>query len=146
MLPVDESILKPQQVVIVILVELRIQLGTLVSALRDANRAVSYQVQDGNLHHTLVKVCCPILDNLDSDNFLCLQILALHHLAKGSLAKNIENQIAVPRNLSKLVGLTIEICILMTSLVRAEYIVYIEDIVAILVIEPIVLDSLAGLC
>lgn len=55
-----------------------------------------YQVKDGNLHHTLIEVCCPVLDNLHRYNFLCLEILTFDDLAKGALAEHIEDQIAVP--------------------------------------------------
>lgn len=61
-----------------------------------------YQVQNGHLHHALVEVCRPIFDNLDGDDFLGLQVLALDHLSKGALSKHIQDEISIPiRKLSK---------------------------------------------
>lgn len=60
----------------------------------------TYQIQNRYLHHTLIEVCCTVLDNLDSNDFLRLEILALHNLAKGSLTQHIENEIPVSMSAS----------------------------------------------
>lgn len=44
-----------------------------------------YQVEHRDLHHTLVEVGCPVLDDLHSDHLLCLQILAFYDLPKRTL-------------------------------------------------------------
>lgn len=85
------------------------------------------QVQNRDLHHTLVKVRGSILDDLYCYDLLCLEILTFHHLSKSALPKHIENKIAV----------------LMARLLGTKYVVYVENIVAILVIEPIILRPLA---
>lgn len=55
-----------------------------------------YQVQNGHLHHALVEIRCPVLDNLDGDYLLRLQVLTLDDLAKSALSKNIQYEISVP--------------------------------------------------
>lgn len=57
---------------------------------------MTHQVEYRHLHHTLVKIGCPILDNLDCDNLLRFEILTLDDLSKSSLAKHIQDQISVP--------------------------------------------------
>lgn len=59
----------------------------------------SYQIQHRHLHHTLIEIRRLVFDNLDSDNFLGLQILTFHDLPKGSLAQYVENEVAVPMRL-----------------------------------------------
>lgn len=55
-----------------------------------------YQVQNRDLHHTLVEVGRAIFDNLDGNNFLGLEVLTFDNLAKGTLAQNVENKVSVP--------------------------------------------------
>lgn len=57
----------------------------------------TYQIQNRHFHHTLVKICRLIFDDLDGYNLLRFQILAFHNLPEGSLAQNIENQVAIPK-------------------------------------------------
>ena len=75
----DKCVSETEQMVVVILVELTVE-----------------QVQHRHLHHTLIEVCSPVLDDLDGNDFLCLQILTLDHLSEGTLTKHIENEISVP--------------------------------------------------
>lgn len=56
----------------------------------------TYQVQNRHLHHTLVEVRSAVLDNLDSDNFLGLEVLTFDDLAEGSLTQNVQDQIPIP--------------------------------------------------
>lgn len=86
-----------------------------------------YQIEDRHLHHTLVEVCCPVFDDLDSYNFLCLQILTLHNLPESALTKNVKDEVAI----------------LMPCLLRAKYVVDIKNVIAIVVVEAIVLSALA---
>lgn len=96
MLPVDERILESQQMVVVVLVELRVEL-VIVSTENQVNVLVTtYQVQDRHFHHTLIKVRSSVLDDLDCHHFLCLQILAFDNLTKSSLTQHVKNQIPVP--------------------------------------------------
>ena len=78
MLSVDECILQPQKMMVIILVQFLIE-----------------QVKDRNLHHALIEIGGSILDNLDRDHLLRLQILAFDYLAEGSLAKNIEYEVPI---------------------------------------------------
>lgn len=57
---------------------------------------MAYQIQYGDFHHTLIEVRRLVLDDLDSHHFLRLQVLALYHLTKSTLAQHIENEIPVP--------------------------------------------------
>lgn len=56
----------------------------------------THQIQDRHLHHTLIEVCCFVLDDLDGDHFLRLQILAFDNLPKSALTQHIEDEIPVP--------------------------------------------------
>lgn len=47
---------------------------------------VTYQVKDRHLHHALVEVRSPVLDDLDGNNLLGLQILTLDDLPECALA------------------------------------------------------------
>lgn len=58
--------------------------------------AVTYQIQDGHLHHALVEIGRAVLDDLDGDNLLGLQILALDDLTECALAEHVKNKVAVP--------------------------------------------------
>lgn len=54
------------------------------------------QVQHRHLHHALVEVGCPILDDLHCHHFLCLKILTLDDLTKCALPKDIKNEVSIP--------------------------------------------------
>ena len=75
----DECVSETEQMVVVILVELAVE-----------------QIQHRDLHHTLIEVGSPVLDDLDGNDFLRLQILTLDHLSEGTLTKHIENEVPVP--------------------------------------------------
>lgn len=55
----------------------------------------AYQIEDRHLHHALVEVCGAVLDDLDGNDLLCLQILALDDLTKGALSENVEDQVTI---------------------------------------------------
>lgn len=55
----------------------------------------AYQIKDRYLHHALIKVGRAIFNDFDGDDFLRLQVLTFHDLAKCSLAKNIQNEIPI---------------------------------------------------
>jgi hypothetical protein len=94
MLPVYKRVLQPQQVVVVVLIHRLIELN-ICQQVGESSR-VSYEIQNGHLHHTLIEVRRPVLDDLDRDNLLGPEILALDHLSKRSLAQNVQNEVAVP--------------------------------------------------
>ena len=50
--------------------------------------------QNRNLHGSLVEVCGFILDHLHCNDLHCLHILALYHLCKRPLAKDVEYQVS----------------------------------------------------
>ena len=126
MLPVDECVLESQKMMVVILVHLFIQLRH-VSLAYTCLSWDTHQIKHRHLHHTLVEVCCPVLDDLYCDNLLCLQILALDDLSEGTLTQHIQNQIAV----------------LVPRFFRSQDVVHVENIIAVLVVIAIVLDTLA---
>ena len=111
-LAMDECISQAQKMVIIVLIELAV-----------------YQIEDRHFHHTLIKVCCPVLDDLDCDNLLSLQVLTLDDLTECSLAEDIQNEIAI----------------LMPSLLRTKYVVDVQDVIAVIVVEAIVLGAFARL-
>lgn len=99
MLAVDEGVPEAEKVMVIVLVQLGVELYSLVrrriksGTWEGTGRA--YQVQDRNLHHTLVKVRRPVLNDLDGDHLLRLQVLALNDLTESALPKDIENEITV---------------------------------------------------
>lgn len=93
---VYEGVFQPQQMMIIVLVELRIELYRCQRRAQDHDPARSYQVQNRDLHHALVEVSSAILDDLHGNNLLCLEILAFHDLAECSLAQNVQYQIPIP--------------------------------------------------
>ena len=128
MLPVDECVLESQKMMVVILVHLFIQLRH-VSLAYTCLSWDTHQIKHRHLHHTLVEVCCPVLDDLYCDNLLCLQILALDDLTESTLTKNIQDEVPV----------------LVVRLLRAQNVIDVQDVVAVLVIVTIILDALARL-
>ena len=54
---------------------------------------VTYQLQYGHLHHTLVEVRWLVFDDLNCDNLVRLHVLAFHDLTKCSLTEDIENEV-----------------------------------------------------
>ena len=50
--------------------------------------------QNRNLHGSLVEVCWFILDHLYCNDLHCLHILALYHLRKRPLTKDVEYQVS----------------------------------------------------
>ena len=83
-LAMDKCVSETEQMVVVILVELAVE-----------------QIQHRHLHHTLIEVGSAVLDNLDGNDFLCLQILTLDHLSEGTLTKHIENEVPVPERYTR---------------------------------------------
>ena len=51
----------------------------------------TYKIQHGHFHHTLVEIGSSVLDDLDSHDFLSLEILTLDDLPECALAEDIEN-------------------------------------------------------
>lgn len=105
----------------------------------------TYQIQHRYFHHTLVKVGGSVLDDLDSHHLLRLQILTFDDLSESTLAEDIENEVTVPVT-CQLTGSSETSkrgSILVPSLVRPQYIVHIENIVAVFVVVSIVLHPLA---
>ena len=103
----------------------------------------SYEIQNGHLHHTLIEVRRPVLDNLDRNNLLGPEILALDNLSKRSLAQNVQNEVAVPATVR--LWKTEKTNILVSRVFRAQNIIHIENIIALLVVIAIILHTLAGL-
>jgi hypothetical protein len=58
---------------------------------------ISYQIQHRDFHHTLIEVRRAIFHHFHGNDLLCFQILALHNLSEGALAKHIQNEITVPK-------------------------------------------------
>jgi len=56
----------------------------------------THQVQDRHFHHTLVEVCGLVLDDLDGNNLLRFQVLALDDLSECPLAQHVQDEVPVP--------------------------------------------------
>ena len=96
-----ECVFEPQEMMIVVLVQLTIKLRKCVSEeLGSSNVEISYKIQHRDFHHTLVEVSCAILHHFHGDDLLCFQILAFHNLSESALAKHIQNEITVPKKIS----------------------------------------------
>lgn len=89
---------------------------------------MAYQVENRDLHHTLIEVCGAVFHDFDSHDFLSFEVLAFDDLPESTLPKDIKDQIAV----------------LMTIVFIAKDIIHVEDIITVLIIIPIVFDALAG--
>jgi len=89
----------------------------------------AYQIKDRHLHHALVEVSSTVLDDLDGDHLLCSEVLALDHLTEGALSKHIEDQVTI----------------LVARFLRPQNVVDIEDVVAVLIVVAVVLDTFARL-
>ena len=87
------------------------------------------EIQYGHLHHALVEVCGPILYHLDSHNLLCFQVLTLYDLPESTLTKDIQN----------------EISILMCCFFAAQYVVDVQNVVGIVIVISVVLDTFTRL-
>lgn len=53
----------------------------------------AHQLENCDLHHTLVEVCWFIFYDLHSDDFVGLHVLTFHDLSESSLSENIQNQV-----------------------------------------------------
>ncbi len=95
-----------------------------------------YQFQNGDFHHGLIKIRRLVLDDLDGTNALGLDVLALDHLAKRSLAEQIEDLIP---DQSDQIG-SWKKNVLLAFLV-AQNIVDVQNVVVILVIKAFILDG-----
>jgi len=71
---VDEGVLEPEHVVLVVLVPLVVD-----------------QFEYCDLHHRLLEVGRLVLDHLDGYDLVRDQVLALDHLAERSLAQHVED-------------------------------------------------------
>lgn len=75
-----------------------------------------------HFHHALVEVRWLVLDDFNSNNLVRFHVLTLDDLTKGSLAENVEDEVFV------------------MTLVLAQPIINVEDVVVIFVIESVVMD------
>lgn len=102
MLPVYEGILESQQMVVIVLVEFRVELSSQLASFSICpfSTGKTYQVQHRYFHHTLIEVRCAVLDDLDCDNLLGLEVLTLDDLTKCALAEHVQDQISVPKCVS----------------------------------------------
>ena len=112
----------------------------------------------------MIEVCGAVLDDLDGNNLLRLEVLALDHLAECSLAKNVEDKIAIPareggdasvcpqslapmRTHSSTCGMTCQDRhSLVPGLLGAQDVIDIQNVITVLVVVTIVLDAFARLC
>ena len=77
------------------LVEFSIKLKRSARKLGSATKSWTNKVQDGDFHHALVEVCCPVFHDLYCNDFLSFQVLAFDDLPKGALAKHVKDQITI---------------------------------------------------
>ena len=110
MLGMDECISKPQNVMLVVWIPIGIE-----------------HLQNRHFHHTLLVVCWLVLDDLDSHNLVRLHILALDDLSKGTLAEDVQDEVAI-------------------AVFIAQPVIDVQDVVAVLIVVAIVIHWLARLC
>ena len=114
--------------VVVVLVHLFIQLQDVSKERALPSKSGSTnQIENRHFHHTLVKVCGPVLDNLYRNHLLRPEILAFDNLPESPLAQHVENKIAI----------------LMARFFGSEDIVDIEYVIAVLVVIAIVPNAFA---
>lgn len=92
-----KSIFQSKEMVVIVLVVFRIELLVISQSIASSEitKHQTYQVEDGNFHHTLVEIGGLIFHNFDRHNLLGLEVLTFDYLTKGSLTQNVENQITV---------------------------------------------------
>ena len=78
----------------VVWVTLLVQLEARLQICTGRQDKATNQLQYCDLHHTLVEVRRFIFHHLDCHDLVCLHILAFYHLTKGSLAKNVEDEVS----------------------------------------------------
>jgi hypothetical protein len=71
------------------------------------------------------------------------EILALDNLSKRSLAQNVQNEVAVPATVR--LWKTKKANILVSRVFRAQNVVHVENVIALLVVIAIILHTLTGL-
>lgn len=82
--------------VVVVPVKLGVELRNCQSPWQVGRPQKTYQIQHRHFHHALVEVGGSVLDNLDSNHFLRLQVLAFDDLAESTLAEDVEDEVPVP--------------------------------------------------
>ena len=100
------------------------------------------QIQNRDFHHALVEVGRSVLDDLDSDDFLGLEILTFHDLSKCSLAEDIKYKVTVPINEVRDVApwkVILEATILVASFLGAQDIIDVKNVIAVFIVIPIIL-------
>ena len=93
MVTVDKGVPQSQNVMFVRRITLVVELewGSKPGPRMDMRSAYQFQYRD--LHHTLIKVRWLVLDDLDSDDFVGLHVLALDYLPKRSLTENVQDEV-----------------------------------------------------
>lgn len=95
MLLVYKSVFQPEQVMVIVLIQFAVQLR--VCEWRSRYLIVwAYQIEDRNLHHTLIEIGCSVLYYLHSDDLLCFEVLAFDDLTECTLTQHVQDQIPVP--------------------------------------------------
>lgn len=103
----------------------------------------AYKIKHRNLHHALVEVRGPILDNLDCDDLLRLQVLAFHDLSKSALTEDVQYQVPIPSQNQIVESKPRKQYLLVPSLFAAEYIIDVQYVVAVIVVIAIIFDAFA---
>jgi len=112
------------------------------SASLQAEIEETYQFQDSYFHLTLIEIRWFVLDNLDGKQLVRSHILTLDDLSKCTLTQYIKNEIPV----SQLWPYSTESSSSpITSLLTAQNIIDVEDIIVILIIGTIVVNRFTRL-
>lgn len=85
------------------------------------------EVEDRDLHLGLIQVCGLVLDDFDGTDLVRTHVLALDDLPKCTLAENVENQVPV------------------ATVLAAEDVVDIQDVVPVLIIRTVIVHRLGRL-
>ena len=51
----------------------------------------THQLENCDLHHTLIEVCWFVFYHLDGNNFVRFHVLAFHDLSERSLTENVQD-------------------------------------------------------
>ncbi len=100
------------------------------------------QFQNGDFHHTLVEVCRLVLHHLYGNDLVSCNILAFHHLTKGTLTQNVQNEVPAGHELkADAEDQDVHELVFLVS----QPIVHVENVVIIHVVVSIIVGGLTGL-
>lgn len=104
----------------------------------------THQFQYRDLHHTLIEVCRFVFHHLDGHDLVRLHVLTFNDLAKRSLPQDIQDEVSTEKKLTLARG-NHKLCVLV-SVLSAQPVVDVKDVVVVLIVITVVVGRLARLC